>query len=72
MTWEYRVAIDLDDDCYRLVEVYYKDNKTGWIEASFAGGWENPSEIDGALAKMCEAFSKPFVVIEDECIKEQT
>jgi hypothetical protein len=71
MKWNYRVAVNVDDDCYDLIECYYNTNGDiiSWCAASVSG-WENKEDIKGTLELMLKAFDKEPVKLEDEWVRE--
>jgi hypothetical protein len=71
MPWNYRVAVNVDEDCYDLIECYYdkEGNIESWCSASVCG-WEHKEDIKSTLEKMLAAFDKEPVKLEDEVAKE--
>jgi hypothetical protein len=69
--WDYRIAVNADEDCYDVVEVYYNNSGEieGWCAASVCG-WENKEDILYTLERMLKAFNKPPIKLEDEVVRE--
>jgi hypothetical protein len=71
MSWNYRIAVNVDEDCYDIVECYYNKEGVleGWVPAC-ASGWELMEDIKGNLIRMLEACDRAPVKLEDEVVKE--
>jgi hypothetical protein len=69
--WDYRIAVNVDGDCYDVIEVYYDNSGKieGWCAASVSG-WEHKEDIKYTLERMLLAFNKPPVKLEDEVARE--
>lgn len=72
MKWNYRVAENMSNDCYEIIEVYYdKDGKPErWIHAGLEE-WASKDNLESTLKLMLEAFQKPNIVLRSDGTLEE-
>ena len=72
MKWNYRVAENMHNGCYEIIEVFYdKEGKTeGWHRAGLEE-WASRDNLEGSLKLMLEAFQKPNVVLRSDGTLEE-